>query len=281
VTAGTRNLGNPDESIRFPGITEDLVEIAGMTVARTVQEPGWRWSTDMQPLIGGDWCEARHIGVVMSGRWGALMRDGTVLEFGPDDVYDIAPGHDGYTIGEEPAVMIEWSGMRALAGAHGEFHDRILATLLFTDLVESTATLVRLGDVAWRELLAAHHQAARSAVERFRGRIVDTAGDGMLAVFDAPARALRCGSAIRAAATLHGLQVRAGIHAGEVAIAGSDVRGVAVHEAARIMAAAAPDEILVSETIPVLVSGLGLKFADRGEQELKGFGSRRLFSFDG
>lgn len=209
------------------------------------------------------------------------MRDGTALEYGPDDVYDIPPGHDGYTIGEEPAVMIEWSGMRALAGAQSEFHDRILATLLFTDLVESTTTLVRVGDVSWGELLALHHQAARSEVERFRGRIVDTAGDGLLAIFDAPARALRCASAIRAAATAHGLQVRAGIHAGEVATVGSDIRGVAVHEAARVMAVAAPDEILVSETIPSLVSGLGLVFDDRGEHELKGFGSRRLFSFSG
>jgi class 3 adenylate cyclase len=256
-----------------------LVEIAGMTVARTVQDPGWRWSTDMQPLVGGEWCEARHIGVVISGRLGALMRDGTVLEFGPDDVYDIPPGHDGYTIGEEPAVMIEWSGMRALAGAQGEFHDRILVTLLFTDLVESTATLVRVGDVAWRELLAAHHQAARSEVERFRGRIVDTAGDGLLAVFDAPARALRCASAIRAAAMLQGLQVRAGIHAGEVATVGSDVRGVAVHEAARIMAAAAADEILVSETIPALGSGLGLGVAARGVQAWRGGGARTLGAF--
>jgi len=281
MNARPKNLGNPDESIRFPGISEDLVEIAGMTVARTVQNPGWRWSTDMQPLVGGEWCEARHIGVVISGRLGALLRDGTALEYGPDDVYDIPPGHDGYTIGEEPAVMIEWSGMRALAGAQSEFHDRILATLLFTDLVESTTTLVRVGDVSWGELLALHHQAARSEVERFRGRIVNTAGDGLLAIFDAPARALRCASAIRAAATAHGLQVRAGIHAGEVATVGSDIRGVAVHEAARVMAVAAPDEILVSETIPSLVSGLGLVFDDRGEHELKGFGSRRLFSFSG
>jgi class 3 adenylate cyclase len=279
VNANRKNLGMPDESIRFPGITEDLVEVAGMTVARTVQDPGWRWSVDMRPLVGGEWCEARHIGVVISGRLGALMRDGTVLEFGPDDVYDVAPGHDGYTIGKEPAVMIEWSGMRALAGSRGEFHDRVLATLLFTDLVESPAALVRVGDVAWQELLATHYQAARSEVERFRGRIVDTTGDGLLAVFDAPARALRCASAIRAAATQHGLQVRAGIHAGEVAEVGNDVRGVAVHEAARIMSTAAPDEILVSETIPALVSGLGLEFADRGEHELKGFGSRRLFAF--
>jgi class 3 adenylate cyclase len=279
MTAGPKNLGTPDESIHFPGITEDLVEIAGMTVSLTVQDPGWRWSTDMQPLVGGEWCEARHIGVVISGRLGAALRDGTVLEFGPYDVYDIPPGHDGYTIGDEPAEMIEWSGMRALAGAQGGFNDRVLATLLFTDLVASTTTLVRVGDVTWRDVIALHHQAARSEVERFRGRIVDTAGDGLLAVFDAPVRALRCASAIRVAAAAQGLEVRAGIHAGEVATVGSEIRGVAVHEAARIVAAATPDEILVSATIPSLVSGLGLEFRDRGEYELKGFGLRRLFAF--
>jgi hypothetical protein len=176
---GPKNLREPDESISFPGITEDLVEIAGMTVSRTMQDPGWRWSTDTQPCVGGEWCKARHIGVVISGRWGAVLRDGTVLEFGPDDVDDVPPGHDGYTVGDEPAVMIEWSGMRTLAGAQSEFHDRVLSTLLFTDLVESTATVRRIGDVAWRELLTLHHQAARSEVERFRGRIVDT-GDGLL-----------------------------------------------------------------------------------------------------
>jgi class 3 adenylate cyclase len=279
VTEIPKNLNSPDETISFPGITEDLIEIAGMTVARTVQDPGWRWSTDMQPLVGGEWCEARHIGVVISGRWGALLRDGRVLEFGPDDVYDIPPGHDGYTVGEEPAVMIEWSGMRTLAGTSGAFDDRVLATLLFTDLVDSTTKLVKDGDVSWRDVIALHHQTMQSEVERFRGRIVDTAGDGLLAIFDAPARALRCASAIRSGAGAQGLRVRAGIHAGEVAAVGDGVRGVAVHEAARIMAAAAPDEILVSETVPALVSGAGLSFEPRGEYELKGFGKRSLFAY--
>jgi len=281
VTDVPKNLGNPDETISFPGITEDLVEIAGMTVARTVQAPGWRWSTDVQPLVGGDWCEARHVGVMISGRTGFLLRDGRTLEFGPDDVYDIPPGHDGYTIGEESAVMIEWSGMRAFAGTHATFDDRVLATLLFTDLVDSTTTLVEGGDVSWGDVIALHHQTMRSETERFRGRIVDTAGDGLLAVFDAPARALRCASAIRSAADAHGLQIRAGVHAGEVATVGDAVRGTAVHEAARIMAAAAPDEILVSETVPTLVSGAGLHFEPRGEYELKGFGKRSLFAYAG
>ena len=138
MTEAPKSLARPDEIIRFPGITEALVEVAGMTIARTVQEPGWRWSTDVRPLVGGEWCEARHIGVMLSGRQGFLLRDGRSLEFGPDDVFDVPPGHDGYTVGDEPAVMIEWSGMRAFAGTHGAFDDRVLATLLFTDLVDST-----------------------------------------------------------------------------------------------------------------------------------------------
>ncbi|HEX5029081.1 MAG TPA: adenylate/guanylate cyclase domain-containing protein [Gaiellaceae bacterium] len=274
-----KSLARPDEVIRFPGITEALVEIAGMTIARTVQEPGWRWSTDVRPLVGGEWCEARHIGVMLSGRLGFLLRDGRSLEFGPDDVFDVPPGHDGYTVGDEPAVMIEWSGMRAFAGAHGAFDDRVLATLLFTDLVDSTRQLVEGGDIPWADLISLHHQTMRSETERFRGRIVDTAGDGLLAVFDAPARALRCASAIRSAAAVQGLRIRAGIHAGEVATAGDGVRGVAVHEAARIMAAAAPDEILVSEAVPALVSGVDLHFEGRGEYELKGLGTRTLFAY--
>ena len=275
-----RNFGSPDETIRLPGIVEDLVEIAGMTVARTVQDPGWRWSTDTRPLVGGEWCEARHIGVVISGRVGFLFRDGRVLEFGPDDVYDVSPGHDGYTIGDEPAVMIEWSGMRAFAGSRAGFDDRVLATLLFVDLVESTTTATGVGDVTWRELLSVFHQSVRSATEQFRGRLVDTAGDSVFVVFDAPARALRCASAIRAAAGAQGLQVRAGVHAGEVASDGSEVRGVAVHEAARIMAAAGSGEVLVSEIIPTLVQGLGLDFRDRGEHDLKGIGPRKLLAFE-
>jgi class 3 adenylate cyclase len=279
VSGTPKNLADPDETLRFPGISEALVEIAGMTVSRTVQEPGWRWSTSMQPIVGGEWCEARHIGVMISGRTGFLLRDGRVLEFGPDDVYDIPPGHDGYTIGEEPAVMIEWSGMRAFAGAHAAFDDRVLATLLFTDLVDSTSTLVEGGDVSWSDVIALHHQSMRSETERFRGRVVDTAGDGLLAVFDAPARALRCASAIRSAAREQGLRVRAGVHVGEVATAGDGVRGVAVHEAARVMAAADSNEILVSEAVTALVSGTGLRFESRGEYELKGFGTRVLFAY--
>ena len=257
-----------------------MVEIGGMTVSRTVQEPGWRWSEHVKPVVGGEWCEARHVGVVVSGAWGAILRDGTEIEFGPGDLYDIPPGHDGYTIGDEPCVLIEWMGMRALAGQRGEFHERTLVTLLFTDIVESTTALLGAGDAAWHERLQMHYTTVRVELERFRGREVSSTGDGVLAVFDAPARALRCASAIRRRAVSEGLEIRAGVHAGEVVVAGTDVRGLAVHEAARIMSKAAPGEVLVSETTCALVQGTGLEFDDRGEHDLKGLPEpRRLFAF--
>jgi len=208
--------------------------------------------------------------VVLSGRFGVLLQDGTVLELGPDDVYDIASEHDGYTIGDEPCVVIEWSGLRAFAGFRAGSHGRVLVTLLFTDLVSSTVMASQLGDVAWRELLSRHFEGARAELERFGGREVTTTGDGLLATFNGPAQALRCAAAIRRAAGREGLQVRVGVHVGEVELVGADVRGVAVHEAARIMATAGPGEILVSEITRTVSLASGLGFEDRGIHPLKG-----------
>jgi class 3 adenylate cyclase len=276
-----KSLRRPDEEIHFPGVTEDLVEIGGMTVSRTVQAAGWRWSTDTRPLVGGEWCEARHVGVVVSGRWAALLRDGTTFEAGPDDVYDLPPGHDCWTLGDVETVMIEWLGMRTFAGPLGRLGDRLLATLLFFDIVASTETVVRLGDAAWQVLLDTFRHTARAEIERFGGREVDATGDELFAVFGAPAGALQCAAAVRSAAGLLGISVRAGVHVGEVAVAGASLRGVAVHEGARIMGMARADEILVSETTLALVHGAGLRFDDRGEHELKGLGTRRLHAYLG
>ena len=126
-------------------------------------------------------------------------------------------------------------------------HSRVLRTLLFTDLVDSTQMASRLGDARWRELLSEHFVGARAELERFQGREVTTTGDGIVATFDGPARALHCAAAIRSRANADDLHIRAGVHVGEVELVGDDVRGVAMHEAARIMAAAGTDEILVSE----------------------------------
>jgi class 3 adenylate cyclase len=269
----SRTFDEPDETVEFGGVKEELISIGGLTVARSTQPPGWRWSTDFKPLIGGEWCQAHHVGLVLSGRQGVTLADGTVLELGPGDLYDIPPGHDGYTIGDEPSVMLEWSGMRTWVG--GSTRHRIITTLLFTDLVGSTEVAARLGDTAWHELLSVHHQACGSEVERFGGRVVSTTGDGMFAAFDAAAQAVRCASTILIVAGRQGLSVRAGVHVGEVELAGSDVRGLAVHEAARIMAEADADEILVSETTAMLARAEDLAFEDAGEHELKGVPDRR------
>jgi len=157
--------------------------------------------------------------------------------------------------------------------------DRVLATVMFTDIVGSTERAAQLGDARWRELLSAHQAAVRGALTRFRGREVKTLGDGSLATFDGPARAIRCGHAISEAARSSGLEVRIGLHSGEVELMGDDVGGIAVHIASRIGALAAADEVLVSSTVKDLVAGSGIRFADRGTKQLKGISDeRRVFA---
>lgn len=266
----SKSFERPDDVVEFPLIKTRIVELGDLTVGELVSQPGWRWSTHVRPTVGGAWCQARHVGFVVSGRLGIDFSDGMRLEFGPGDVFDVPPGHDGYTVGDEPCVQIEWQGIRAWAGFPTGIHSRILATLLFTDLVDSTAMAVELGDARWRQLLSEHFEAARGDLERFGGREVKTTGDGMLATFDGPARALHCASAIRRAAQKHGLEIRAGVHVGEVELVGEDVRGVTVHEAARVMAAAGAGEILVSDMTRALAGASGLRFEDRGKFTFKG-----------
>jgi class 3 adenylate cyclase len=276
--ARAKNLEQPDQTIELPLFTAKIVEVGDFTVGYVVYQPGWRWSTHVRPSVGGEWCQARHVGVVLSGRVAVSLQDGTALRFGPNDVFDIPPGHDAWVVGDEQFVQLEWTGLHTFIGTHSA-GGGVLATLLFTDLVDSTAAAARLGDLRWRELLSSHFAAARSALDRFGGREVKTTGDGLLATFDGPARALRAATAIRAAARNDGLGVRAGIHVGEVELVAGDVRGVAVHAAARILARAGEGEILVSETTRVLARGTGLEFEDRGTHELKGLdGEWRLFA---
>ena len=277
-----KNLGQPEETVELDGLREDAVEMGDFTVARVVAQPGWRWSTHMKAQVGTDWCEAHHVGWQLSGRQGYLLRDGSRFEIQPDDVFDVPPGHDGYTIGDEPAVSIEWSGLRTWMGPIDAGGHRILVAILFTDIVDSTAIATRIGDRAWVTLLSVHYAGIRALLDRHRGRAIDTTGDGLLATFDRPARSLRCALAIRAAALQADLHVRVGVHVGEVEQVGESVRGQAVHEAARVMAAAAADEVLVSEMARALASGAGLEFDDRGEHVLKGFdGPRRLYALVG
>jgi class 3 adenylate cyclase len=208
------------------------------------------------------------------------------------------PGHARYLAGNIPgAKLVELAGTDhlpylgdadAILDEVEEFltgvrpppeRERVLATVLFTDIVGSTERASILGDRAWKELLARHHAVVREELARYRGREIDTAGDGFLATFDGPARAVRCAKAIVAAMPGIGLEVRAGVHTGEIELIGPGVGGIAVHIGARVAALAGPSEVLVSGTVHDLVAGSGIEFENRGEASLKGVPGRwRLFA---
>jgi class 3 adenylate cyclase len=157
--------------------------------------------------------------------------------------------------------------------------NRVLATVMFTDVVGSTVQLAEQGDERWRALLDSHDTVVRGEIERFRGRAVNAMGDGFVATFDGPGRALRCAGAIRDALDQLGLRVRIGLHTGEIELRGDDIGGIAVHIAQRIQALAEPGELLASSTVKDLVTGSGITFTDRGSHPLKGVpGEWRLFS---
>ncbi|HWG63544.1 MAG TPA: adenylate/guanylate cyclase domain-containing protein [Streptosporangiaceae bacterium] len=159
--------------------------------------------------------------------------------------------------------------------------ERVLTTVLFTDIVGSTDRAAQFGDRRWRDLLEGHDRAVRQELERFRGREVDNAGDGFLATFDSPGRTIECALAIRHALKALDIDVRAGIHTGEIELRGDDIAGLAVHIGARVSALAGPGEVFVSSTVPPLVAGSGIVFTDRGEHDLKGVpGTWHVFSIE-
>jgi class 3 adenylate cyclase len=170
-----------------------------------------------------------------------------------------------------------------LTGARtGKDPDRLLTTLLFTDIVDSTKLAAEWGDRRWRDLLDQHHAVVRAQLERYGGREVATTGDGFFASFASPTQAVRCALDVAEAVETLGVRIRAGVHTGEVEVRGDDLGGLAVHIAARVSATAAAGEIVVSSTVKDLLAGAALTFEDRGEHELKGVpGSWRLFAVEG
>jgi class 3 adenylate cyclase len=270
-----KRFDRPDEVRAVEKARIELVELGDLAIGRAVFEPGWRWSEHVKPIVGTESCQVHHLGYVVSGHLHVEMTDGASLEVMGGDAFEIPPGHDAWVIGDEPWVSVDWAGRRLFAKSPKEISDRIFATIAFTDLSGSTETLARLGDARWRLLLAEHDQAVRTEIERFGGREMKTTGDGFFVLFDSPARAVRGAAAMIDTATAHGLTARAGVHAGEVELQGDEVRGIAVHAAARILGVAKPGEVLVSNTIRDLLSGSGLEFADRGEFELRRLDGRR------
>jgi class 3 adenylate cyclase len=268
------------EEVRHLGpATIDVVSLDETTLARITYPPGFRWSVDARPIVGTEWCEHHHLGICVAGRIHIVTADGIESEIGPGEAYEIPPGHDGWTVGDEPFQGIEFASARTFGVLGDEPGNRTLATILFTDIVDSTATLARVGDDTWRELLIAHNGLMRDRIQRFRGREIGTTGDGFLALFDGAARAVRCAASMATAVADLGIAIRAGIHTGEVEVVGGQPRGVAVHAAARVAALAGPGEVLVSATTRDLLDGSGLAFESRGEHELRGLaGARAIFA---
>lgn len=189
------------------------------------------------------------------------------------------PGEDHvFHVGESDLML---NGLQAFLTGVNEVpeEDRVLATVLFADMVGSTELVAQIGDRRWRDLLDGYYRLARQELGRFRGREIDTAGDGFFATFDGPARAIRCACALHGAVKGLGITIRAGLHTGECELVGDDVRGIAVHIGARVVARAEPGEVLVSSTVKDLVAGSGIRFIDRGIHALKGVpGEWRLFA---
>ena len=208
--------------------------------------------------------------MVLSGRLRVQLEDGLTLDLEPLDAFEIPPGHDAWVLGDEPWVSIDSVGRRHFGRQADAAVSRYLATIMFVDIVGSTELAVRMGDSAWRGFLADHNAAARELVDRFRGREIGTIGDGFVAVFDSPARGVHSALAIAGHASGGGYAIRAGLHTGEVEQAGDDVRGVAVHVAARVASEAAAGETLVSSTTRALLAGAGFTLVDRGPRALKG-----------
>jgi class 3 adenylate cyclase len=181
------------------------------------------------------------------------------------------PGDDALpNLGDTDSVIREIDAFLGDRNPTTPVSDRRLGTVLFTDIVGSTEHLADLGDAAWADRLASHDEIARAAIERVGGRYVGSTGDGLLATFDGPATAVRCAAAIRTAIADLDLEIRAGVHTGEIEFIGDEVRGMAVHIAARIMSLAGPSETFASSTVKDLTAGSGLAFEDAGEHELKG-----------
>ncbi len=254
-----------------------ILTLGDATVARAVYEPGWRWSKDMREIAGTTSCRLHHLGYAISGAIHVLTDEGQTLEVQPGSVYEIPPGHDAWVVGDEPFVTIDWTSAQTWL-AQGVLAESIVVTVVLTDIVDSTAVLQKVGDWAWRELLATHNARMRVQLNTFRGRLVKSTGDGILAVFDSPSRAVRCAEAMSHAARAMDLPIRIGVHTGEVELVGEDIRGLAVHTAARVMALGGADDVTVSATTHDLLEGSNLTLEDAGAHELKGLpGVRKVY----
>lgn len=236
------------------------------------------WETDARHVLAA--VRVPTLVLHRSGDQAIKVEQGrSIAEQIPGAKYIELPGDDHIPWAGDADVLIDEIEEFLTGVRHGREPDRVLVTVLFTDIVGATERAADLGDRRWRDLITQHHLLVRQQLERFRGREIDTAGDGFLAAFDGPARAVRCACAIGDAVRQLGLRIRAGLHTGECEVIGEKLGGIAVHIGARVAALSAPDEVLVSSTVKDLVAGSGLRFHDRGVHSLRGVpGEWRLFA---
>jgi class 3 adenylate cyclase len=274
-----KGFGGPDEVRPFPNGVVEIIHLDEIAVSRFTFQPGWQWSRDVAPIAGTKSCQHRHVGYTMSGRLDVRMDDGTTLSIGPGEAYEIPPGHVAWVEGDVPWESVEFTSGHAYGKSPEDMGERVLATIVFSDICGSTAVLERVGDTEWTRILREHNEGIRAVIDRFRGREMATLGDGFLALFDSAARAVMAAAAMGPAVANLGIHVRTGVHTGEVAIVGGQARGVAVHAAARVAALAEPGEVLASGTTHDLLDGSDLSFEFRGAHELKGLsGMRPIYS---
>jgi class 3 adenylate cyclase len=273
-----RRFDDSDDVRTIPNGRIEVVALDDRVVGRMTYQPGWRWSTDVKPIAGTHSCQFHHVGVTTSGRLRVQMQDGLELEIGPGEVFEIPPGHDAWVVGDEPWVSVDFEAMRAYARAQPDSGRRVLASILFTDIVDSTARAVALGPARWRDLIGRHNEIAERLIDDFNGRLAKTTGDGVIGIFDSTERAVRAATALTDAARPLELEIRASVHTGEVEQSQGDVRGLAVHTAARMLETAGPGEVVVSSTVRELLDGSDIPFEDHGSRSLKGLpGERQLF----
>jgi class 3 adenylate cyclase len=274
-----KSLDLPDETRMLPHGRTDIWNLGDFVVGRITFEPGWQWSTDVKPIAQTEWCEYHHLGLMVEGILHYITPEGLEMEVGPGMVYEILPGHDAWVVGDTPVVQFDFAGMRTFALPAAGRSERTLATLVCTDIVDSTATAERVGPAAWATTLATLNAESRRQIDKFRGKLATTTGDGLIAMFDGAERAIRCGAAISGEASRLGFGLRVGIHTGEVEVIPDNIRGVAVHLLTRVTALADPGEVLVSGTTYELVADSDLRFEDRGVHELKGItGARQVWA---
>lgn len=274
-----KSFATADEVRSYPRGRVEVVLLDDTAIGRFRMQPGWQWSEDLKPIVHTSSCQNRHVGYAMSGTLQVTMEDGTELIIRAGDAYEIPPGHDVCVIGDEHWESIEFASAYTFGLAPEEIGERVLATVLFSDIVDSTRMLERLGDHAWASVLREHNERIRAAIDRYRGREMAATGDGFLAIFDGAAKAVRAGALMDPAVVDLGLRVRVGLHTSEIEIVGGQPRGVGVHAAARVAALAGPGEVLVSGTTRELLDGSGLALEPRGEHELKGLsGLRPVFA---